>query len=172
MPRNARAQGSGFFVFRGCSAPTCRGGLEQHLAAENPTKCRRDSSSANSAHTAGAPSSPYEGGAVRWSTKQTHPPFGRMGHPGSHSWCGTESAAGEGSLRCVISSVARNLSERFLGATNTVGPRNDKESAIGGRALRPPTLARRGWGTPRSRYTPLALAKVVLCVSVPPWQIP
>src|SRR5712691_7209384 len=80
-------------------------------------------------------SSPYEGGAVRWSTRQTHPPFGRMGHPRSHSWCGTEPAAGEGSLRCVIWSVARNLSERFLGATNAVGPRSDKESAIGGRPL-------------------------------------
>src|SRR2546422_7690936 len=66
--------------------------------------------------------------------------------------CHPEPAAGEGSLPCVISSVARNFSERFLGPTNTVGPRNDKESAIGGRALRPPTLARRGWGTPRSRY--------------------
>ena len=39
-------------------------------------------------------------------------------------------AAGEGSLRCVISSVARNLSERFLGPTNPVGPRNDKGGQV------------------------------------------
>src|SRR2546422_9951399 len=49
------------------------------------------------------------------------------GTPRSHSWCGTESAVGEGTLRCVISSVARNLSERFLGPTENAGPRNDTE---------------------------------------------
>jgi len=89
-----------------------------------------------------------------------------MGHPRSHSWCGTESAAGEGSLRCVISSVARNFSERFLGPTNTVGPRNDKESAIGGRALRPPTLARRGWGTPGPVHTSCVAGSCSLCLRI------
>src|SRR3989442_5290244 len=49
------------------------------------------------------------------------------GTPRSHSWCGTESAVGEGTLRCVISSVARNLAERFLGAIENAGPRNDTE---------------------------------------------
>src|SRR5947209_18990033 len=49
------------------------------------------------------------------------------GTPRSHSWCGTESAVGEGTLRCVISSVARNLSERFLGPAENAGPRNDTE---------------------------------------------
>ncbi len=49
------------------------------------------------------------------------------GTPRSHSWCGTESAAGEGTLRYVISSVARNLSERFLGPAENAGPRNDTE---------------------------------------------
>src|SRR3989442_8201026 len=49
------------------------------------------------------------------------------GTPRSHSWCGTESAVGEGTLRCVISSVARNLSERFLGPIENAGPRNDTE---------------------------------------------
>ncbi len=61
-----------------------------------------------------------------------------------------QSCGENGSARraVVIPSGARDLSDRLLGATNTVGPRNDKESAIGGRSLRPPTLARRGWGTP------------------------
>src|SRR5437899_1346799 len=38
-----------------------------------------------------------------------------------------KSAVGEGTLRCVISSVARNLSERFLGPIENAGPRNDTE---------------------------------------------
>jgi len=42
----------------------------------------------------------------------------------------SRSRRGRGILRCVISSVARNLSERFLGPTNPVGPRNDKGGLV------------------------------------------
>jgi hypothetical protein len=142
--RKARA----FLFSGGCSAPTCRGGLEP----------------------AGAPSLPS----------------GRMGHPRSHSWRGTEPAAGEGSLPCVISSVARK-SQRDSSARQTpsgLGMTNSllRRTISLPKPKAPPSQGEDGaprrdaggtsLGHPRSRYTPLALPEVVLCVCVSLWPIP